>query len=719
MATTIDPNIAKMPYPELVERKNAITARLEEISVPPPPKKRKATGIPYEPKSDTHYDYLLKEMQWLAADFQAERKRHLSSRRKIANSIQIYAQGREARRLRELADAEVKRRKLAARIGRDVKSWWSKIERVVTYKQKLSCEKDRRTAMNQQLVGLVKLTEKYTDSLAFNNYNSSSDEEDDEDEGYHKRSIEEALAVEPRRKRVADYARLSVDQEELYGESTDADTDSSYEPEIDHDDETTLLEAEEQDLELQRKGEFEPAVELRKLQEESTLDIETVLERLHSESGGGGEEEEESPKRVKFDSRVQVMPEDELDPGEDADDDDTDSDSEDFVGQDEPDDETTIAQEEALPQEMSAQEELSLLQAENEISVEELRARYAAALEGGGSDDDGGEDDGEDDEVPEDYFDDGEDSDQDEFVAEEEPDDETTIAQELALPQEMSAKDEIDLLQQENEMSVEDLRKLYNMPGPDDVESVDSDVESAEEDREPSLLASLMSGAPNDDGDVDEYVPENEVDDETTIEAEEKLGRDMSYEEEIEMLKRESEMSVEELRALYAESDDDDMKPSALAQLDQHMEDDENDDEFCPDTEEKDDETTIEAEERMGREMSPEAELALLQKDSEEPIEDLLERYKSISAGTKRKRDEEESEGDEDDVESGDDSDAGHAALEALEASAEIARRTKASRPFLLAPWVKLREYQQIGLNWLVSLQSRRLNGILADEMGL
>jgi hypothetical protein len=40
------------------------------------------------------------------------------------------------------------------------------------------------------------------------------------------------------------------------------------------------------------------------------------------------------------------------------------------------------------------------------------------------------------------------------------------------------------------------------------------------------------------------------------------------------------------------------------------------------------------------------------------------------------------------------------------------------ARPFLLASWVKLRNYQHIGLNWLVSLQTRRLNGILADEMG-
>jgi E1A-binding protein p400 len=39
------------------------------------------------------------------------------------------------------------------------------------------------------------------------------------------------------------------------------------------------------------------------------------------------------------------------------------------------------------------------------------------------------------------------------------------------------------------------------------------------------------------------------------------------------------------------------------------------------------------------------------------------------------------------------------------------------TRPFLLASWVKLRNYQHIGLNWLVSLQTRRLNGILADEV--
>ena len=30
-----------------------------------------------------------------------------------------------------------------------------------------------------------------------------------------------------------------------------------------------------------------------------------------------------------------------------------------------------------------------------------------------------------------------------------------------------------------------------------------------------------------------------------------------------------------------------------------------------------------------------------------------------------------------------------------------------------------LREYQQVGLDWLVTLYEKNLNGILADEMGL
>jgi E1A-binding protein p400 len=41
----------------------------------------------------------------------------------------------------------------------------------------------------------------------------------------------------------------------------------------------------------------------------------------------------------------------------------------------------------------------------------------------------------------------------------------------------------------------------------------------------------------------------------------------------------------------------------------------------------------------------------------------------------------------------------------------------KTKVPFLLNG--SLREYQIIGLDWLVTLHNKKLNGILADEMGL
>lgn len=42
---------------------------------------------------------------------------------------------------------------------------------------------------------------------------------------------------------------------------------------------------------------------------------------------------------------------------------------------------------------------------------------------------------------------------------------------------------------------------------------------------------------------------------------------------------------------------------------------------------------------------------------------------------------------------------------------------TKIIQPYLFKN--KLRDYQLIGMNWLATLQQKRMNGILADEMGL
>ncbi|KAM6547945.1 hypothetical protein CsatB_019621 [Cannabis sativa] len=199
-------------------------------------------------------------------------------------------------------------------------------------------------------------------------------------------------------------------------------------------------------------------------------------------------------------------------------------------------------------------------------------------------------------------------------------------------------------------------------------------------------------------------------------------------------------------------------------------------------TEEKDDETTLSEEEEFAKTDShdPMDEVALLQKESEIPIEELLSRYKKDPINNEDVDDGSEyasalSEGFADslsveDVEQkqlvtmdenteqkqlvsvgeyavSDERPPVHSPMEEQQAKHDtlseggkesediIADAAAAARsaqptgntfsttkvrtkfPFLLK--FPLREYQHIGLDWLVAMYEKRLNGILADEMGL
>ena len=682
-------------------------------------------------------------------------------------------------------------------------------------------------------------------------------------------SIEEALATadasgggQRRSKQVVrDYNRVTVDpsDSELYGTSTADDSDDyDLTDEEPLDDVTTLVEAE-------RMGDrAEEQDEAKKLMEESEMDIEQVLERLREEAAAAADRQDEEideqqprrssrgrpsrrSRRVQFSSSVATSAAETsgiaLRPrqaytasgdGSDADDDADASDVEDFDagegdmsdGSDEfdavaargaVDDETTLEAEERLGRDMSYQEEIDLLNQEAEMSVEQLRAMYspqeAAAAAVAAVDDD------ENIVLEEDAGDDASDG-SEEFIgnARDGIDDETTLEAEERLGRDMSAEDEINMLKNDAEMSVEELRAMY--AGMD--EGGDATGDSADDERvkaraqeekvggmgaasvtRRSRRRSLASAERGDDIVFDEsdgepeeeFEPQRmgEIDDETTLEAEERLGRDMSYQQEIDLLKRESEMSVDQLRAMYAGMGDDDAgvseredgdvssAPVAAALTGRHkrsllskssalthsaFEDDDagEEDEFRPEASAAvDDEDTLEAEERLGREMSPEEELNMLKQQSEVPIEELRAMYGAmgngegresvgadalsvdnnvvVSSSSKRKRKRHDDEdGDEMDDEPPEadfatdgtvlttkkamlsnekTKDENVDILKAVEESEERARQTMVTRPFLLAPWVKLREYQQIGLNWLVSTQGRRLNSILADEMGL
>eukprot|EP00804_Cyclotella_cryptica_P000370 CCRYP_008690-RB/>CCRYP_008690-RB protein AED:0.12 eAED:0.19 QI:0/0.90/0.83/1/0.90/0.91/12/164/2166 len=878
-----DIDLTTLTYDELLDRKNRILARLQQLEYKPDHSSSSSSTttptVPILPKSiDTHTDYTHKELAWLSADYTSERRRQLSSAKKLSSSLHHHLTALPARKRRERAEFEARLRRLSGRMARSVEAgYWKKIERVVGYKQKLEGEARKRREMDRQLVWMVRQTERYGESLRSCSGGDGVD-------GGGGMTIEEALRNEDvyacassRRKR-RDYTRMHADvaYESLYGQDEDEENDEEYVP---SENEEEMVKEEADYATFLREVESVTREEIRKevacLMEEGDMELEAVLQRwmeegarmegdeekkvlievlvdgtvneeesgerdddgtdaqdedervrrrrvsfapIHEESvfdplhgvtgeivdgrhddGHGGLTSNEQPNDNENESKSQDNDSSKAKGGRDAVDDadatPSASNSTSLLDEDDQaemdefhpdandglDDDTTIEAEEKLGRDMSYADELALLQRESEMSIEKLRALYYPNR--GNADNEFAADEQEtperskkeQEEIAEAsslaLLDEDDHEEKDEFHpdANDGLDDETTIEAEEKLGRDMSYADELALLQRESEMSIEELRALYypnrdntdNQFAPDEQETPERSKKEEAEIAEASSLALLDE---DDHEEKDEFHPDtNEgLDDETTIEAEEKLGRDMSYADELALLQRESEMPIEELRAIYyantdnneSDSDsaadamdidrkvDDDVATdtesaennSSLALL-THSIDDENDEEdfTIHDTSmELDDETTIEAEEKLGREMTYDEEISQLERENEMSVEELRQLYgldqtddESLSEETLTKRKQEDAVDESDDgqpekrpkVET--DEDEGLTAMRSLAATDAKARETMLTRPFLLASWVKLRNYQHIGLNWLVSLQTRRLNGILADEMGL
>merc|ERR1719312_630534 len=151
-----------------------------------------------------------------------------------------------------------------------------------------------------------------------------------------------------------------------------------------------------------------------------------------------------------------------------------------------------------------------------------------------------------------------------------------------------------------------------------------------------------------------------------------------------------------------------------------------NDMEYCPDADSDDDEETIEKEEKEVEDKSNENEINELENEAEVPIEELLKKYYPDQFGDIEVKKTEDGSNSGSEEQKNEDSNIDEDKLEEYASMAAKFQPTgntldtttvKTKVPFLLKH--TLREYQHIGLDWMVSLFERSLNGILADEMGL
>nr|CCA22986.1 hypothetical protein SELMODRAFT_450747 [Albugo laibachii Nc14] len=121
-----------------------------------------------------HRDYLLQEMEWMAADFAQEHKWKGKTARTLGTSLASYHRKRANLTARkEKTDMKAQRR-VAGRMARDIKRFWVKIDKLVQFQHKLQADQIRKSVMDRQLKTLVLQTEQYASALAATFQKSSS-----------------------------------------------------------------------------------------------------------------------------------------------------------------------------------------------------------------------------------------------------------------------------------------------------------------------------------------------------------------------------------------------------------------------------------------------------------------------------------------------------------------------------------------------------------------
>ncbi|XP_033101073.1 helicase domino-like [Anneissia japonica] len=295
---------------------------------------RRLPKVQEPPRHKTHWDYLLEEMQWLAADFAGERRWKKAASRKLVRSVAKYHQECKAKMLKAERDEASRMRRIASNIAKEVKQFWSNIEKVVQYKQQSRLDERRKKALDLQLDFIVGQTEKYSSWLT------------------------EGLNVSTAGSSVG-----SIPPSPTRSTGGGTGDDGEFQPDADESDDETTIRVEEEEAGANLESEEN---ELVLLEKESQLPIQELLDSL-------------PPEILEKPADLDVMAEDSATTKESK------RKDEEFVPTDEEEENSVVDDEETLEEQEDAEgsqdhkAELDELAAEGELSIEELMERYAGA----------------------------------------------------------------------------------------------------------------------------------------------------------------------------------------------------------------------------------------------------------------------------------------------------------------------------------------------------
>lgn len=301
---------------------------------------------PARPKA--HWDYLLEEMVWLAADFAQERKWKKAAAKKCSRMVQKYFQDKAVAAQKAERAHELQLKRIASYQSKEIKQFWANVERLVEFKQQTKLEEKRKKALDQHLSFIVDQTEKFSQQLT---------------EGMNK--VSNVDCISNASSRVPSIRDGGASDAEFSPGNASSD-----------DDEETIAQAEKEN------EQEDVSDEIAALQKESEMDLDAFLNELPVNYLKHRDE------LIRYESK-QVTPEDS---GEDEvtdkkrnirgkkkivakDDDNDDNDGEYSAKEGSEDDEDTIMEQEEN-EKVDHKLEIDELNAENDMTIDELIKKY-------------------------------------------------------------------------------------------------------------------------------------------------------------------------------------------------------------------------------------------------------------------------------------------------------------------------------------------------------
>ncbi|XP_061087255.1 helicase SRCAP isoform X2 [Conger conger] len=259
-----------------------------------------------------------------------------ATKQRVVRMVMRHHEEQRQKEEKAKREEQAKLRRVASSIAKEVRAFWSSVEKVVQFKQQSRLEEKRKKALDLQLDFIVGQTERYSDLLS--------------------QSLSEAnVATPPITTPLTSPEAASSGPKGLQQHLPDED-DGDFEPLCEEEDDEETIEVEEQqegnDDETHRR-------EIELLRHEGTLPLDQLLHTL---------------------TQAQNVPAEDASSGSSFSDSEEEEDDEFTANEDDAEDvEETIAAQEVVEGEADHSEELGDLAREGEMSLDELLEKYRAA----------------------------------------------------------------------------------------------------------------------------------------------------------------------------------------------------------------------------------------------------------------------------------------------------------------------------------------------------